>query len=433
MLKRITALLLLVWGTLEVQGQTVLTLDSAIQMALEKNFDVQIAESNLKAMQLRDYRGNAGETPRPEFNVSDNAQLINVNQDLSNGTNISRNGAFANALGANLQVNWTVFNGMRVVSIKQGIREQIHQSEEVLRATLQNTVADVMRGYYGVVRQQYYLKVISQSIEVSRERKVLAEQKKAVGYANASDLLLADLDLYQLEQAFESQQLLLRQGIVDLITLTNAELGQAWLVEDTIVPLGNLNRDDVLAAIQSNPELAAAEAAIRASEQAEKTIYANRMPVVQLNGGLGYSLSNNNGGFIISNQSYGPFLGVNANVPLLQYKVFNRQHAIARQETETLRIMQLQAENALESAALKLWDSYETAMAQLQTASANVANARRYLDLVIERNKLDAATVLELREAQQSFEDANFRLIDLEYQAIVAEVELMRLAGMLAE
>ena len=433
MLKRITALLLLVWGTLEVQGQTVLTLDSAIQMALEKNFDVQIAESNLKAMQLRDYRGNAGETPRPEFNVSDNAQLINVNQDLSNGTNISRNGAFANALGANLQVNWTVFNGMRVVSIKQGIREQIHQSEEVLRATLQNTVADVMRGYYGVVRQQYYLKVISQSIEVSRERKVLAEQKKAVGYANASDLLLADLDLYQLEQAFESQQLLLRQGIVDLITLTNVELGQAWLVEDTIVPLGNLNRDDVLAAIQSNPELAAAEAAIRASEQAEKTIYANRMPVVQLNGGLGYSLSNNNGGFIISNQSYGPFLGVNANVPLLQYKVFNRQHAIARQETETLRIMQLQAENALESAALKLWDSYETAMAQLQTASANVANARRYLDLVIERNKLDAATVLELREAQQSFEDANFRLIDLEYQAIVAEVELMRLAGMLAE
>jgi outer membrane protein len=416
----------------DAAAQRPLSLDSAIEKALSANYELQIAQSELRVAQLQDYRGNAGETPRTAFGVNDNVQVNNVAQDLANGTSINRNGAFANALGANLQVNWTIFNGMRVTAIKQRVREQITGQEELLRAQMQATVAQVMQSYYAIVRQQYYLDVIARTREVSRLRKVLAEQKRDAGLANASDVLLAELDLSQREQAYATQELFLRQGMMDLLSLLNETPDEAYILSDTVLPFIELDRERILAQLQDNPQLLAAEAAIRASQQAERSVYANRMPTVQLSSGLAYNLSYNTGGFVTSSQSYGPFIGINANVPLLQNKIFNRQHDIARQQTETTRLRLAQSEDDLQTAAMKLWETYAYARIQGERERINVENSRRYLDLITERHRLNAATAIDLREAQRSYEDANFRQIDVQYQAVSAEIELLRLAGLLS-
>ena len=412
-------------------AQQPLPLNKAIEMALANSYELQISQSELRTAELQDFRGNAGETPRPSFGVSDNVQVNNVAQDLANGTSINRNGAFANALGANLQVNWTIFNGMRVSAIKQRIREQIVGQGELHKAQINATMANVMQSYYAIVRQQYYLAVIARTREVSRLRKELAEQKKEAGLANASDVLLAELDLSEREQAYKTQELYLRQSMMDLAALVNDVPGSTYVLTDTAFPQIGLDRAEIMDKLQDNPELLAAEAAIRASEQSERSAYATRMPTVGLSSGLAYNLSYNTGGFVTSAQSYGPFIGVNANVPLLQNKIFNRQYDIARQQTETTRLRLAQAADNLETAALKLWESYVYAQAQAELEAMNVENARRYLDLVTERHRLNAATAIDLREAQRSYEDANFRQIDVQYQAINAEIELMRLAGML--
>jgi outer membrane protein TolC len=44
---------------------------------------------------------------------------------------------------------------------------------------------------------------------------------------------------------------------------------------------------------------------------------------------------------------------------------------------------------------------------------------------------LAQATILELTEAQRSFEDAGYRLTNLLYNAKIAEIELKRLSGKL--
>lgn len=410
-------------------AQRPLSLDSAIARALSGNYALQIAASELRVAELQDFRGNAGETPRPSLGVTDNVQLNNVNQDLANGTSINRNGAFANALGANLQVNWTLFNGMRVTAIKQQVREQATAQGELYKAQMQATLAAVMQQYYGIVRQQYYLDVIARTRAISQLRKELAEQKRAAGLANASDVLLAELDLHEREQAYTTQELYLRQAMLDLASLLNDAPGSSYVLSDTALPLLALDRESILAQVQDNPQLLAAEAAIRASEQAERGVRANRLPTVQLSSGLAFNTSYNTGGFVTSAQSYGPFVGVNANVPLLQHKIFNRQYDIARQQTETTRLRLAQAEDDLTTAAMKLWESYDYARQQADRESANVANARRYLDLVTERHRLNAATALELREAQRSYEDATFRQIDAQYQAVAAQIELQRLSG----
>jgi outer membrane protein len=413
-------------------AQKILSLDSALQRALVAGHGILIAQSELQAAELQDYRGNAGETPRTAFTLNDNAQLINTNQSLANGSDINRVGAVANNFGAALNVNWTIFNGMRVKATKSRIHAQVEQSTFLLRASIQATVADLMQAYYTLARQQGYLDVIEQSRLVSEKRLELTQQRKLAGLANGADLLLAEIDLHEREQAAQTQAIVQRQFQIDLSNAMQGALDENWVVADEF-PLEALNWADIETGILQNPELSAADAAVRAAEASARSAYANRMPTIQVNGGLAYNLAFNNGGFVLQNQNYGPYVGLNANVPLLQRRIFDRQYKIAQQQAETTRLRQAQTEDELLAMARKLFESHVSLQEQALKEVENVGRARQLFEIVVQREQLDAATVLELREAQRSFEEANFRLIDLKYQALMAQVELMRLAGMLVQ
>jgi outer membrane protein TolC len=50
---------------------------------------------------------------------------------------------------------------------------------------------------------------------------------------------------------------------------------------------------------------------------------------------------------------------------------------------------------------------------------------------VLQKFQLGQATILELNAAQKSFEDAAFRLTNLNYTAKIAEVELKKIGNLL--
>jgi outer membrane protein TolC len=50
----------------------------------------------------------------------------------------------------------------------------------------------------------------------------------------------------------------------------------------------------------------------------------------------------------------------------------------------------------------------------------------------MEKFKLGQATIVDVKQAQQSFESAGFRLVSLRYTAKIAEIELKRLSNQLS-
>ena len=50
----------------------------------------------------------------------------------------------------------------------------------------------------------------------------------------------------------------------------------------------------------------------------------------------------------------------------------------------------------------------------------------------MQKFELAQATIIEVRQAQQSFENAGYRLVNLQYTAKIAEIELNRLVSKLA-
>ena len=69
---------------------------------------------------------------------------------------------------------------------------------------------------------------------------------------------------------------------------------------------------------------------------------------------------------------------------------------------------------------------------QLEEQQKAFITAQQLLDIVMKRFELRVNTIIEVREAQQSFENEGYRLINLAFAAKAAEIELKRLGNILS-
>ncbi len=259
----------------------------------------------------------------------------------------------------------------------------------------------------------------------------IVRAKQAVGLANDADVFQSEIDLNTRKQALQAQQLALAQAKTDLLILLDVSPDSAIVVADSIVLEKNIQLATVLAGLRQNPEITALDQQINIQALLEKETAALRSPTVRANAGLVYGRTQANGGQFLLNQSYGPFGNVGVSVPIYSGGVFGRQEQVAKIAT---RNAQLQKENALLDAqanALKTFQAYASSLQQLETQQGTVQLSAKLVALSLQRFQLAAATIVELREAQKSFEEASFRLVDLSFSAKMAEIELKRLGGTL--
>lgn len=407
------------------------TLADVVNTTLKNSLDIEIAKNNLEINSINNNIGNAGGLPTVNLNANYNENSTSVNQKLNNGNTIERAGARANTLTPNVQASILLFNGFRVKATQKRLQELELMSKEQLNAQIQNAVAEAMVKYYDIVRQQSYFRTIRQSIELSAKRLEILQAKKEAGLSNNVEIYQAEVDLNARKQDLQTQQLILDQAKTDLLNIMNMKPDLKIDIQDTILVDKSIVLDSVMKMIPLNPQLLSANQMIRVSEQAEKEIQAQRYPAVRFNTGFNYSRNYSQAGLFILNQSYGPFAGINLQMPLYNGGILKRQEKTARIDVKNATLQRDNLVNTLEAGAVRTYQGYRNALQQRDAELRNYATAQTLLDLIMERYKLNQATILDLREAQKSFEDAGYRLVNLSYAAKVAEIELKRLSSTL--
>jgi outer membrane protein TolC len=81
--------------------------------------------------------------------------------------------------------------------------------------------------------------------------------------------------------------------------------------------------------------------------------------------------------------------------------------------------------------AVKSFQAYNNNLQQLETAKQNYELSQKLLDLVTQRFQLRQATIVDVKNAQQSFENAGYLLVNISYAAKAAEIQLKRYANRL--
>lgn len=412
--------------------ERVLTLSEAINAALKNSYDIQLVKNNLEISNINNDYGVAGGLPLVTGSASDNEQVTTINQKYADASrDTKRPNVAANNLSAGVTGSILIFNGYRVVATKKRLEELALQNQEYVRAQIQNTIAGVMTKYYDIVRQQSLLKTILISIDVARKRLDILNLRQEVGLANNADTYQAQLDLTALLQSQKSQELVIAQAKTDLLNLSFLNPETRIAISDTIIVDRSINIDSVRSRLTQNPLLIAADRQVRINELIEKETAALRWPSLRATTGYNFTNSSSGAGFTLLNQSYGPFVGISLTVPIYNGGVFKKQSQVASINTKNAELQKQTVALTNETGMVRTYQAYTNSLAQLETEQKNYELALKLLDLVLQKFQLGNATIVDVKIAQQTFEDEGYRLVNLNYAAKIAEIELKRLATQL--
>ncbi|MVN74871.1 TolC family protein [Hymenobacter sp. HMF4947] len=409
----------------------VLTLHDALTTALKNSLDIQISQTNVEVQNLRNNAGFAGALPNVALNASNNVIINNTRQEFNAGDPRAATGARSTQYNVGLAGSYLLYNGGRVVATRKRLDELAQISQLQLNSTVQNVLADVSLKYYAVVQQQRYIRTLEASVEVSRQKLRLIDARQSVGLANNADRFQAQLDLNAQLLTQQQQVLAAQQATADLLRALTLDLNQAVAVEDTIPVDRSLSWAELQGALDKNPDLLAADRQVRVNELIERETRANRYPSFGLNAGTNFARSQNAVGNTLFNQSYGPYAGLGLSVPVYTGGVNKKLVDIARLNTRTTELQRETLQRNYRLNALKAWESYEKQLSLVTTAEQSYTTARQLLKLVQMRLDAGLSTLVDVKLAQQSFEDAGYRLVNYRYAAKSAEITLRQLAALL--
>ncbi len=429
-------LLLFVCCAVAINGfsQRKMSLTDVINEALKNSYDIQLAQNNIEISTVANTYGFAGGLPVVTGTASDNEQVTSINQKYADPTrDTKKDNVATNNLAVGVTGSILLYNGMRVHATKNRLEEIQKQNQQLLSAQIQNTIAEVLSKYYDVVRQQYFLRALDRTIEVSKEKLQILQVRKEVGVANNADIFQAQLDLNGSLQAKETQYLaidLAKTDLLNLIFLKPAD--QKIIIEDTIIIDKSIKLDSVRNHLSSNPAVIAAEQQVHINEIIEKETAAARYPSLRASTGYNLTSAKSAAGFSLLNQSYGPFVGINLSVPIYNGSISKKQQQIAAINSRSAKTNYDYLLLNYETGAVRTYQAYASSIDQLKLESENFKLSQQLLDLITKKFELGQATIIDVKQAQQSFENASYRLINLTYTAKIAEVELKRLESQLS-
>ena len=429
----IILLLVLLFSQEKIAAQNNLSLKEAVTIAIQNSYDIKLVENSLSIAQNNNNYGVAGGLPTVTANGTNNNTLTTINQTFPDASrNTTRNGVDGSTLNGGLSATMILFNGYRIAATKDRLESIQKQTEAVLQTQMLNTSSTVMQQYYNVIRQTAFLKTIEKSIEASEQRVAIVKTRQELGVANQADLLQSSLDLNALLQAKQNQLLVLDQVKADLYNTMVLPANSNYIFTDSIQVDQKMILSDVESKMKAHPLLQSAQQLINVNQFLEKETKALMYPTLRANTGFNYNSNKSAAGFILLNESYGPFLGFNLSIPIYAGTSNKRAYKNAQINTVSAKIQYDNTAQSLATELFKTYQNYQNSIKQTPTEIQNYEMSDALLTLVMDRFKLGEATIVDVKQAQQSFETAGFRLTSLKFSAKIAEIELKRLSNQLS-
>lgn len=418
----------------QAPSSKLLTLEEAINKALADNYGIQLAKND-SALQAIEYNyRNANLLPR--LNGSTGLVLNNNDQyqKFNDGTIRERNGILSNNLSSSVSLNWTLFNGLKLYTSREKALSIQQLGSLELRNSVINTLALVINTYYGVVQQKQQLKAIEEQLQINQERVKLADYKLSIGVGTKTDLLQSKVDLNAQKAAQLEQEIAIKSLKEQLNALLNNPAGYNFEVTDSIpfgerVTLSSINENW----IAQNPSLMVAKKNIQVASLTLKERKADRWPTVQFNSTYNFNRLDNkavvNPFQPLFSRNQGFNYGFSASIPLFNNFTVKKNIDQASLALKTQELVYSNQKLQVNLALIQAFNEYEAQQKALELEEENIVLAKENVKIVLEVYRLNSTTLIQLKEAQKSLQDAYTRLIRARYQTKTAETELLRIKG----
>ncbi|WP_031427323.1 TolC family protein [Flavimarina sp. Hel_I_48] len=414
------------------QAQELLTVEEAVRIALENNYEIRLAKNELQIDVEGVSLGYAGILPNVQAQATDNNNIQDIYQVRSDGTVRELDNGKNNNLNYGVNLDWTLFDGFGMFARYDQLKELKNLGEAELQQAVLGRVADVMTTYFQLVQQKQELAALDSTLVISEQRVEFAQNRFTIGKASKLEVLNAQVDLNT------DQTLLLRQ--VEEYSNTKTRLNEIiardietkFTVEDAMLVDQSLELESLEdKAKDQNPELQAQLINKRIAELQFKRVRANRYPVLVGTTGYNFNESESSLGFTTTSSSQGFNYGFTASVNIFDGFTQNRDEKIAKLQIENSAVIIEQQLQTLQSQLATAFQTYLTNVRLIELEQRNEAIAKENLDITLEKFKIGTIPTIEFRTAQLNYINAKVRYSEATYQAKLSEITLKQLAGSL--
>ena len=418
------------WTTPMLLAQDVLTLEKAITIGLENNYDIQIRRNQTAIAQNNNTRGNAGMLPTLSSNGNVTYTSNNTRQEFFSGDERSGRGAGNTNIRFGVVLDWTAFDGFEMFARRDRLGLLEAQSLVFTQQAMQDLVYQIQVLYFGLVRIHQQMDITKQSITLNEALRTLASGKLQIGTGTNLEVLQttnrvnADSSiLLNLENQYKQSRIAL-----------NRLMGQSPSFEYNI--LSDIP-ESILPDLEALLPLAIAQnynlKLLRYDEQIAlaqiKEVRSAMYPTINLNAGYNYNFSRSEVGFLLSNRTFGPSIGISATYDLFPGRDIKKDIANAGLLKDNIKLNQENLEADIEAQLFEWYQNYLALNELLAIERRNLEVAEQNTALSRQLYRSGRATNFDVREAILSETQIKDRLSEVQYRKKITEVEIKRLAG----
>ncbi|WP_282125098.1 TolC family protein [Marinifilum flexuosum] len=398
-----------------LNAQEALTLESAIQIALSNNYDIKVAKNGSEIAKNNATKGNAGLLPSLNASGGVNYSEHNENEIYSSGA---------------LNFSYTLFNGLGARHTYQILNLRKQQGELTARFNIENTIANVISGFYQLSKAYDELDVASENLQISKERLLRNESKYEFGNINKLEVLNAKVDFNRDSSVYLKSQ----QSYEEAIREMNVLLGRsAESKMQLIKEKSNFQEFNMMElkrkTLEENAEYLLKTSELREDEIAVKKAKSGQLPSLSLKSSYSY----------YENE----IMGTNSHTQLtggltLSFNIFDGKRK--KTEIANAKIQKQITEFELQDKKLKLEKDLINAYADYQYNLKVLAleeDALNAASLNFEQTKeyyqLGQVTSTSFREAQLNLVEAKNNKAAAGYNAKLSELNIKIVSGVLLE
>ena len=264
-----------------LSGQQQLSVEEAVQLAIERNAGVSRSEAEVQIAATRNDNGAAGKLPSLSLNTGGNYSLNYLNTEFLNGEEQNVNAANSFAWNSGIQLDYALYEGGA-----KDIRAKILGQDEayfgfLLEDVKRTLTADIAIAYsnvsYRIKRQdirEQYRKFLEEFLR-------LEEQKKTLGKVSSLEVLQAETDLQQALADLEAERLFLINGRTRLNRLMYVEDTVFFEIDTAFISIDRQNKDSLeQQSLMLNPIIQAANLNAEIAQSNLDLISTQRYPTV---------------------------------------------------------------------------------------------------------------------------------------------------------
>ncbi len=410
----------------EEKGAKVLTLEEALQIAAEKNKDIQRAREYRNWVEARFVEERA--VALPQIIIKANGSSSRDESQKAFGTNFPTK---QNVLSGGIEVSQPLFTWGQIGASLRAAKVGLTTADDQLRLFRQAAFRDVTASFYDVLLAKTLNAIALQNLEQKSRHSDEAQKKYSAGIATDYDVLAGKVDVENARPAVIRTENLIRiaqERLRFLLGVGEQEVDASGTLETQVAEYPKYE-EALEASWKKRPELSDLHHRIEIGKELIKIANAGDKPRVDFRGGLGWANLDMGGDFQADGSNW--TAGVFVTFPIFDGLRTRGKVGAARSDVASLRIEEAKLRDSISVQVRDACNAVREAGEIVKALSGTVTRAERLLYMAEKGYEYGVKTRLDVGDAETNLVQARGNLIQAKRDYIVALVNLEWVKGTL--